>query len=301
MTGALGTASKYPIYIYNNGDLDRAKATIHMAHANGFPPQVYTEVLAPFIDDYHVVCLPSRPLWDPPPAPETLHSWQVMADDLIAGLEDHHLDPVIGIGHSMGGVATLMASLKRPELFSMMILLDPVLFPRRIVWLLAAGPDWLPRPQLPLVKKALRRRRQWESKAAAFERFRNRSLFRRWSDAALHAYIEGLTRPLSEDSQTIALRYAPEWEARIYETAAPSIRGWWRWISDITVPTIVLWGAETDTFTSLSAQLWTQVRPDIPVKPIAAAGHLFPMEKPQRTADQIEQFFASKAIEQERH
>ena len=41
--------------------------------------------------------------------------------------------PLIGIGHSMGAVLTLLAATKYPDLFSEIILLDPVLFKNEMI------------------------------------------------------------------------------------------------------------------------------------------------------------------------
>jgi len=37
-------------------------------------------------------------------------------------------EPVVGVGHSLGGVLTLMAAAKKPALFQNIIILDPPLF-----------------------------------------------------------------------------------------------------------------------------------------------------------------------------
>lgn len=50
------------------------------------------------------------------------------ADELIEDIEKKQNLPVIGVGHSTGGVVTLLAAVKRLDLFSKIILIDPVLF-----------------------------------------------------------------------------------------------------------------------------------------------------------------------------
>jgi pimeloyl-ACP methyl ester carboxylesterase len=224
-----------PLYAYDTSqDIDLP--VVHVAHANGFPPGVYRELVGHLTGDFRAVTIPFRPLWEPAPPSEEFERWQEMGDDLIAGFEAYGLSDVIGIGHSMGGVATLVAALKRPDLFKAIVLLDPVLFPRFVVWLFAGLPSWLPQPTFPLVKKALRRRRQWESQQDAYDRFHGRSLFEQWSDETLWAYVEELIEPVKV-GEGVELRYTPEWEARIYEKAAASVKGWWRWIKDLETPT----------------------------------------------------------------
>ena len=57
-----------------------------------------------------------------------MRTWDDMADDLAQALRARGLEGVIGVGHSMGGVATLLASVKHPKLFRAVVALDPVLF-----------------------------------------------------------------------------------------------------------------------------------------------------------------------------
>lgn len=276
------------LYQFDQGD--PSAPIIHLAHANGFPPESYQEMVAGLAPDYRVICFPARPLWQPAPPPEDFHHWETMGDDLIAALEQLQDKPVIGIGHSMGGTATLFAAHKRPDLFSQLIMLDPVLFPRHMVIGMNLWPKWLGRPEIPLVEMALRRKRQWDSADAAFERFRSRSLFAKWSDEAIRAYLAGITQ--SSDDGGIELSYTPEWEAQIYRTSMRSNRGWWRWLKKISVPSAAIQGEKTDTFLPASAKLWQRVRPDFPLEVIADSGHLFPMEAPQQSAKMIRALIA---------
>src|SRR5260221_7697252 len=104
------------------------KPLVNLAYANGFPPQIYQAALEPLLNDYHVISLHARPLWgDSAPAPESLTSWEQLGDDLLAALEEFTDQPVIGIGHSVGGVATMIAAVKRPDRFSRLVLIEPTL------------------------------------------------------------------------------------------------------------------------------------------------------------------------------
>ena len=157
---------------------------IHLAHANGFPPGAY----APFAQaltttspsdsgpTYHLIGLPARPLW-PGSQPRSAPTWHTLADDLLQGLHELGLRDLIGLGHSMGGVYTMLAALRQPDLFRALVLIDPVILP----------PGWLRTLRLmrwlglgrrqPLVQGALRRRRVWPSRQACFQRYRGKPLF----------------------------------------------------------------------------------------------------------------------------
>lgn len=275
-------------YDFNPAATD--KPVLHLAHANGFPPQVYRELVSHFTDQYQVITFPARPLWDPAPDHQAFDNWRIMGDDLITALDQHNLKGVIGVGHSMGGTASLFAALKRPDLFAALVLLDPVLFPRKMVRFMTIIPQWLPHPEIPLVKMALRRKREWASPEEAFERFRSRSLFKQWSDNAVHSYIEGLTKPAINGG--IELRYTPEWEAQIYSTSMYSLRGWWRWLKQIQVPTAAIQGADTDTFLLDAVGLWQETRPDFPLTMLQGQGHLFPIDAAAQTAETMKTLLA---------
>ena len=94
-------------------NLGGAGPLLHFSHANGFPPLAYRALLQPFLESHEVIASLHRPLWQPSPAPSSLGSWQIFADDLIQLLQQFD-QPVTSIGHSMGAAAILLAASKRP-------------------------------------------------------------------------------------------------------------------------------------------------------------------------------------------
>lgn len=272
----------YPIEILK--DTPNPRAILHLAHANGFPPRSYRALVNELNDDLKVVSLPSRPLWTPPPDPNHIQNWEFMVDDLLAGLAEHQFPSVIGIGHSMGGVATIMASIREPERFKGIILLDPTLLPRQILWLIRLTKIW-PWVDVPLAKKALARKRQWESFENAIERYQGRRLFARWADGAIEDYVRSISQE-NEHGQ-LDLIYPPEWEAQIYRTIPSDV---WKYVAQITVPCLVISGAQTDTFTPKSVEHWRKIRADIPILTLPDTSHLLPMEEPAAIATHITEF-----------
>ena len=81
-------------------DLGGKGPLVHLAPANGFPPETYRAALGPVLARHRVVSLPPRAMWaDEGSPPEAPGSWSTLADDLLAGMREHHLPPVIGVGH----------------------------------------------------------------------------------------------------------------------------------------------------------------------------------------------------------
>src|SRR3990172_7811106 len=106
---------------------------LHFAHANGYPPRTYTPLIETLTPRYHLIAMRARPLW-PGSSPDEIRSWWPFVDDLLQFLDGRGEKNLIGVGHSLGAVTTLAAALRRPDLFRAVILLDPVLLRRRLLF-----------------------------------------------------------------------------------------------------------------------------------------------------------------------
>ena len=260
---------------------------LHLAHANGFPPGAYRLLVENLASRYHVVSLPSRPLW-PGSRPESAPNWYTMADDLIRGLDALGLTNIVGVGHSMGGNLTLWASISRPDLFRAVVLVDPVILPPAWLWM-AQLFRWLGfRRKLPLVRGALRRRRTWSSRQACYERYRRVPFFADWPDASLRAYVEAGTRERADGQ--VELAYPPEWEAHIFATVPADI---WRAVPKLRAPALVIRGERSDTFRPESQARMERLLPQARYVVIPDAGHLAPMERPAEVGAAIRDFLTT--------
>lgn len=271
-------------------DLGGNGPVIHLAHANGFPPGTYRPLAATLVNRYHVIALPARPLW-PGSRPESAPGWRFLVDDLIGGLDALGLRGIVGVGHSIGGVLTMWASIRRPDLFRAVVLLDPVILPPVALFLLRCMRRLGLHNRQPLVQGALRRRRTWPSRQACFEHYRHKPLFARWSDESLWAYVEAGTR--EEAGGSAVLVYPPEWEAHIFATTPDDV---WRDVPGLRQPLLVIRGAETHAFRAASQRLMARLLPEAHFVVIADAGHLVPMERPQETGAAIREFLAARGL-----
>ncbi len=269
------------IYEFNDGS-DRP--LVNLAYANGFLPQTYTRALQPLFDHYHVVSALDRAMWDDCP-PESVTSWSQFGDDLLAALDSLTDRPLIGIGHSFGGVATLYAAIKRPERFSHLILIDPTLLPPSVLWGLRLVRLLRIDHRIPLAQGALRRRARWESVEAAYAYFKSKPLFARFPDDVLHDYAKSVT--VHAEDGGVRLAFSPEWEARIYQTIATDV---WRLPSRVKHPMLVVRGEFTDTFSEDSAARFQRLKPRALIVTVKGAGHLVPQEKPEETGKLIAEF-----------
>jgi len=254
---------------------------IHLAGANGFPPETYRPLLDPLTAQYRVLSLLPRPLWPAPPPPDALGGWHDLAADLLAGLRERQLNGVIGVGHSMGGVFSMLAALAEPDRFRALILLDPTILPPAASLGIRTMRGLGLEENLPLVKGARKRRSMFASTQAAYRYWREKPLFDGWPDETVRLYAESMTRP-DPLNGGVRLAWPREWEARVYETVPGDL---WREVPKLAglLPVLVVRGAETDTFTGASARRFARLVPQAEMVTVEGHGHLFPHSAPDET------------------
>lgn len=258
---------------------------LHLAIANGFPPETYRPVLNALAmnlgSSFRALAVLPRALWHNGVRPETATSWQVMADDLLHGLRAHALTDVIAVGHSMGGVASMLAAIAEPSRFRALVLLDPTIFPADLLRVIRWSRHLGLANRFPLVQRALRRRRSFADVDAAHAYFQTRPLFANWPPETVRLYAESNTR--AAHGGGVELAWMPEWEAHYYRTIY--LRPW-RAVRKLRglLPVLVLRGETTDTFLARSAARFKRLVPDATMIELPGHGHLFPHSAPQETA-----------------
>ena len=190
-------------------------SVIHFAHANGFPPGCYQQFLTPFKDHYKVIGMQQRPLWKNS-QPQELKNWDQLAEDLILFFEQNKLKNIINIGHSMGASISILAAIKRPDLFSKLVLIDPPgLFPKKMAIFNALTPIAWRKKIIPIAKIASKRRDKWDNQHKIFNSFRKKSVFKRFSDESLWDLVKASTTK-RENLESFTLAYPKAWETQIY-------------------------------------------------------------------------------------
>ena len=268
-------------------DLGGNGTPLHFLHANGYPPECYEPLFELLQKQHHVFGMKLRPLWDGT-KPEDLNDWHPLSDDLLRFLSDHQSGPVIGVGHSIGGIVTLRAAICDPKKFRALILLDPVLFiPSFLLGWNVLRAIGLGEKTHPLIAGPKKRRRTFDNLETVFRGYRTRPIFRYMSDDSLRTFIKGITKPKPDG--TYELVYSPEWEARIYLTGMHDF-DLWRELPKLEVPTLIIRGAETDTFLEKAERLVKKKNPKIQVVTMQNATHILPLEHPQEVANIINNF-----------
>lgn len=264
--------------------------TLVFAHANGFPVGSYSPLLNRFQEGYEVVGWESRPLVAGTD-PQEISSWKVLSDDLGSGIQNRFNKPVIGVGHSLGGVCSLMTASSNPQLFQALVLMDPVLFSglRSLSWGLMKR--WGQAHTMPLMARALRRRDSWPDRETARRAWTGKPAFDGWSDEAFDAYLEhGVVE--DQDSGGYRLRYPKAWEARVFELTPHDV---WGVVARLQVPVLVLRGERSDTFMPGAARKFERKSSCADCRVVKGTGHMLPMQQPDGVAEMIMEWLAQNA------
>ncbi|HUJ49482.1 MAG TPA: alpha/beta hydrolase, partial [Bryobacteraceae bacterium] len=106
-----------------------------------------------------------------PPSP---YYWRTFGEDAAAAASAIGLSGAIGVGHSMGAHALIVAAALQPQAFSALLLIDPVIRPQAAY----IGP-------FKGARFVAKRRNQWASPEEMFESFANRPPFATWDRQVL--------------------------------------------------------------------------------------------------------------------
>jgi pimeloyl-ACP methyl ester carboxylesterase len=254
--------------------------TVHFSHANGFHPQSYRKLFDLLQADYRVVASLHRPIWNSMEKMENVSSWHIFAEDLISFLDSRIDEKVHGVGHSLGAVVTLLAAIKRPDLFKSVTLIEPVFMPRRILLLFNSLPLFL-KKKVPIIKKALYRTDTWDSRFDAFEYHRSKRVFQGVDDDVLWDYINSGTKKNENDKFTLS--YSKQWEVHCFLL----LLNLWPLISQCNVPVLGIRGEHSDVLLPDAWQRWKKLTPTHQFIEVPGSSHLLPFEKPTEVRNLI--------------
>jgi len=200
-----------------------------------------------------------------------------------AGRGEYGEVPRYALGHSFGGVLTGLILASEPGLFQRAVLLDPVLFSRRMIGVMGAAALVGLHRRHALARKAASRRSHWPDREAALASLQGRGIFKGWKDAALHAYIE---HALGDCGEGVVLKCRPSREVEIFSSFPSRM---WAQLAAIQAPTLVLHGQHTYPFVPHSVQRLTALNHHVEASQVAG-GHCFMQEDPATAALQVLDF-----------
>jgi pimeloyl-ACP methyl ester carboxylesterase len=266
--------------------------TAHFSHATGLCAGVYSPLARILRSQLKLFGMDDRGHGKTraPADPNSLKNWNIFADDL-ARFFIHLKEPIIAIGHSRGAAASLLLAIKRPELIRALVLIDPTILPYSWMWWWYLAQKTGLAKRVPIVATAAKRRYIWPDRQRMLDSYRGKAVFRSWQKAFLEAYVESGTEETSDGQ--IKLCCSPAWESRCFAVCPHDI---WRHIPRLQLPTLVLYGAASDTFLAPAARRFKAQVPSATMVPLEGTGHFVPMQRPAETAAIIVKFLREQSL-----
>ena len=97
------------------------KDILHFSHANGFPAGCYSTLFSYLSDDFDIGVIDRIGHHSDYPV---TNNWSELVKQLIHYFEQTYSQPVYAVGHSLGGVLSMMVAAQRPDLVKGLIMLD---------------------------------------------------------------------------------------------------------------------------------------------------------------------------------
>ena len=252
------------------------KELIHFAHGNGFPALCYKQLLDCL--QHRFDCCYIDRIGHDRNFPVT-ENWHELVDELIFSVKTQASEPVIAVGHSLGGVLSLLAAIEQPSLFKAVILLDAPLigrFKSNVVHL----SKWV--GMIDRLTPAFRtrgRRVHWDTREQVWIYLHHKKLFGHFTDCCLNDYID---YGLQKDASGYSLRFNSEIEYQIYRTIPHVLH---QYEGKLIVPAALIYGNKSTVIDRLDLH---NMKKHYGIVSFETNGtHMFPMEHPEAVASLI--------------
>lgn len=259
------------------------KPQLHFAHANSYPAGTYRQYFDLLGQDFSVQALdmhahdPRYPVDD---------GWGALVQQLIDELSSRYTAPVILVGHSLGGMLSLMAASARPDLVRCVVMLDsPVVAGWRALVLRLLKQSSFGERFSP-ARLSARRRNRWPDAEAAYRHFAAKPMFAQWAPRVLRDYIDSGLAPHADGMQ---LRFTREAETAVYRSLPHHVGSLVK--RPFPVPIGFIGG--TDSVECRQAGLGPTRKLVGPFFRQLPGGHLFPMESPALAARATNEMIAA--------
>jgi len=256
---------------------EEGATSVHLLHGNGFCSPTLLPVGMKFPQEWNLLFTDVPGHGNSKQPQGYMPNWLTMARQIGEALESRVNEPIYGVGHSLGGVMTLMIAAERPHLFKKIVLLDPVMFSQEVIFIqrmMRKSGFWR---RTNLVKRVANRRNHWPDADSMRAELSQKGLYKHWVPEALEAFIEYGTKPVSNG---IELSCDPAWEASIFGSYP---RGLWEAVRKVSVPVEIMVASDSYSFIARSARRAAKANKNISWQSVEG-GHCFPMEQPEKTA-----------------
>ncbi len=250
---------------------------IQFSHGNSYPASCYQQLLIPLQTQYSIHAVemfghhPDYPVTD---------GWTFLVRQLIDHIKAFSQAPVIGIGHSLGGVLTILAAHQEPALFEKIIILDSPVYGAVKSMLI----KWI--KKINLIDRftpgryTLGRKRHWDNEQKAIEYLKSKSVFEHFTDECLKDYIN---YGMEVTPKGLQLKYDVQTEYKIYRTLPHDLKTLKR---QLATPVTLIYGKDSNIIQKADVRAMNKALQNF--QAIAMEGtHLFPFEYPKKTAKLI--------------
>lgn len=255
------------------------RGTIVFSHGNGFPAGTYRLLFEAWRAAGFVVQAIEKFGHDP--AYPVTSNWPKLREQLVHFIErevPQAQRPVVLVGHSLGGILSLLAACRRPDLARGLVLLDsPAITGWRAHSLQVFKATGLVKRVSPGRISRLRRH-EWPSREAVHAHFAAKHAFARWDPRVLQDYVHA---GFEERDGKAVLAFRREVETHIYNTLPHHVGTELR-RHPLRCPLAFLAG--TQSVEVRQAGLTTSLRLAHQRFRWIEGTHLFPMERPDETA-----------------
>lgn len=262
----------------NNHTNNALSVSLHFAHANGFPAGSYRKLWQYLPEGIEVFAHDKFGHDRHFPVNE---NWHNQVQELIQVLEQCSDEPVYLVGHSFGGVISFLASCQRPDLVKGLIMLDPPIMVGLMshVFRLLKKTPWI--DKLTPSGKSKLRKVSWQDHSTVVDYFKPKTLFRHFDPDCLQDYVDSA---IQQDGKGARLAYLQEVETAIFRNIPHNLN---LFRGQLAVPARLFTAQHTNAcFPPMVRRLLKQ-QPRLEHKMIKGVGHMFPLEKPQLTAQLI--------------
>ena len=275
----------------NHHYLDRCNPTatpLLLLHAVGLCASTWNRAARSLSADFHVMCFDQRGHGDTEATDQNLTFHQA-GEDLAEVIRQMGLEGVDTVGHSLGGMATMIADSLQPGIIGRSVLIESRVGPR---------PASAPSQELQeRARRARLKRSIWESREAMYEAYRNRSVFKNWTEEVFADFIEGGTRLLPDGRAE--LKCNPEVEAAFYgqrDGVNDAV-----YIERLTGQYLLLLGdyPTGQKVDDTGVQNFLKTVAGSRVKAMGCGSHFIPMEYPDLILREIRGFLGNGASENE--
>jgi len=246
-----------------------------LVHATGFHGRVFGPLALCLRDRLHCLAVDLRGHGESTVPADLDFNWVGFGTDVLAAVDALGLRAPVGIGHSCGATALLLAEEARPGAFSALYCFEPVM--------LASNDPPPPDPTYQMATAARRRREIFASRQEAFDNYASKPPLSALDREALAAYVEFGFEDLPDG--TVRLRCRSEHEALIFERGFS--HSTFPRLAAVKCPTLLVCGGESESFGPSVLELVARRLVNGRVEVLAELGHFGPLEQPAAVAASV--------------